>query len=81
MYPPVHDPLRRPAMTEFRDKAQRLVAAMEVPGLEIPTVGVRFFQQDTQIPEAIQAYVPQELTLASCQACKQAGLGDPVLLC
>jgi len=67
-------------MAEFLSLFHRLIAALEVPGLNIPAVGVKFFRQDTPIPPEVQAYAPRELTLTSCQAAKQAGLGDPVLL-
>ena len=48
--------------------------------MEIPAVGVRFFRQGASIPEGVQSYAPSALTLTSCQAVRQAELGDPVLL-
>ena len=67
-------------MSEFLKFFNRLVTALEVPGLEIPAVGVRFFRQDMPIPPSVQSYAPSTLTLTSCQAVRQAELGDPVLL-
>ncbi len=48
--------------------------------MEIPAVGVRFFRQGASIPEGVQSYAPSALTLTSCQAVRQAELGDTVLL-
>ncbi|CAK0763034.1 conserved hypothetical protein [Gammaproteobacteria bacterium] len=67
-------------MSEFISLFNRLMVALEAPGLNIPTTGVKFFHQDTPIPFKVQDYAPSKLTLTSCQAAKQAGLGDPVLL-
>jgi len=67
-------------MTEFSLLFNRLIAALEVPDLNIPTTGVRFFIHGTPIPSIVQSYAPDKLTLTSCQSVKQAGLGDPVFL-
>lgn len=67
-------------MHEFLSLFSRLITAMDVPELTIPTVGIKFFRLDEVIPQEITAFAPHELTLTSCQATKQAGLGDPVLL-
>lgn len=67
-------------MTEFLSLFNRLIAAFEVSGLDIPATGVRFFRRETPIPSEVQIYAPGNLTLTSCQAAKQAGLGDPIWL-
>jgi len=67
-------------MTEFLDSFRRFMNALEAPGNEIPAVGVHFFRHGEELPKEVLAYAPSELTLTSCQATKQAGLGDPVLL-
>jgi len=72
--------INEPIMTEFLTMFNRLINAMAVAELTIPTVGVKFFQHDQVIPVEVQTFAPNKLTLTSCQATKQAGLGDPVLL-
>ncbi len=67
-------------MPGFLGFFNRLLTALEVPGLEIPAVGVRFFREDAPIPPEVRSSAPRDLTLTSCQAVRQAELGDPVLL-
>lgn len=67
-------------MTEFLHFFNRLITALQVPNLNIPATGVRFFPRDESIPNTVAAFAPDKLTLTSCQATKQAGLGDAVLL-
>ena len=59
---------------------KRLIAGMSVPGLKIPLTAVKFYKKGEKIPEEIEAYKTDDLTLTSCQANKQASLGDAVLL-
>lgn len=67
-------------MTAFSILFRRLMTALDLPGLVIPATAVHFFRHGTPIPARIQAYATAELSLTSCQAAKQASLGDPVLL-
>lgn len=59
---------------------QQLIRNMDIDGLKIPTVGVKFFGSDESIPDELTRYKPDGLTLTCCQAVRQAELGDPVLL-
>lgn len=59
---------------------RRLIKGMGVEGLEIPATFVKFYTHDDEIPKEIMDYHTEELTLTSCQANKQASLGDAVLL-
>lgn len=67
-------------MTIIKQLHDRLVAAMNVEGLEIPTACVKFYMQDDTIPDAVMDCHPDGLTLTSCQSARQAGFGDNVLL-
>ena len=58
----------------------RYVKAHNVDGLDIPCTAVKFYKNDESIPEAVQELEPTGLTLTSCQANKQASLGDAVCL-
>ena len=53
---------------------------MGVAGLTLPTAGVKFYPDGDPIPDAVLAYKPSEISLTSCQALRQALLGDAVLL-
>jgi uncharacterized protein (DUF169 family) len=57
-----------------------MVAAMGVKGLSIPLTAVKFFGRDESVPDAVMDHHPAQLTLTSCQATRQAALGDPVCL-
>jgi uncharacterized protein (DUF169 family) len=59
---------------------KRYVAAHSVPGLEIPCTAVKFYQHGEIVPPEVVAMQPKGLTLTSCQATKQASLGDSVCL-
>jgi len=67
-------------MSKLQILYNRLISGMNVPGLKIPLTAVKFFKKGDKIPEAILAYITEDLTLTSCQANKQASLGDAVLL-
>jgi uncharacterized protein (DUF169 family) len=58
----------------------RYLEAHGLSGLEIPCTGVKFYTHDDVIPEAVEDLEPTGLTLTSCQANKQASLGDAVCL-
>jgi uncharacterized protein (DUF169 family) len=67
-------------MTTFKQIYECMITAMEVEGLDIPTTAVKFYQQGEAIPKQVMDNCPTTLTLTSCQATKQASLGDAVLL-
>jgi len=52
---------------------------MGVEDLEIPLTAVKFYKNDDEIPEPIKENQPA-ISLTSCQAAKQASLGDAALL-
>ncbi len=62
--------------TLYRD----MIIAMGVEGLNIPVTAVKFFKNGDTIPDKIMEYHPDDLTVTSCQATKQASLGDAVCL-
>jgi len=59
---------------------ERYLAAHEVAGLEIPITAVKFFTSESEIPQSVRDHAVEGLTLTSCQATKQASLGDAVCL-
>ena len=67
-------------MSELKEKYQSMIENMGVPGLIIPLTAVKFFRGADVIPKEILRYKPDGITLTSCQADKQAALGDPVCL-
>jgi uncharacterized protein (DUF169 family) len=67
-------------MTEPASLYKKIIDSMEVPGLLIPTTCVKFYKKGEQIPKELWEYHTTDLTLTSCQANKQASLGDVVLL-
>lgn len=67
-------------MNELNILYDNLLKHMNIPGLKIPLTAVKFFKTDENIPSVITKYSPKEITFTSCQANKQASLGDAVLL-
>lgn len=67
-------------MTKTQELYDRMITALGVDGLAIPTACVKIYQQGDDIPQAVQDCEPHGLTLTSCQAARQAGFGDSVLL-
>lgn len=67
-------------MTQINDLYDRMINAMGVEDLTIPTAGVKFYKQGDEIPSGVRDYEPQGLTLTSCQSTRQASFGDSVLL-
>ena len=57
-----------------------MIGFMGVDGLSIPLTAVKFYRHDDPVPPQVLQYQPEELTLTSCQANKQASLGDAVCL-
>ena len=67
-------------MTQIRDLYDRMIDAMGVEDLSIPTAAVKFYKQGDEIPAGVRACESRGLTLTSCQSTRQAGFGDSVLL-
>lgn len=67
-------------MITIKQMYDRMIAAMGVKGLEIPTTAVKFYRHDENIPEQVMNNCPARISLTSCQAARQASLGDAVLL-
>ena len=67
-------------MTQINDLYDRMIGAMGVEDLTIPTAGVKFYKQGDEIPSGVRDCEPQGLTLTSCQSTRQAGFGDSILL-
>jgi len=59
---------------------ERYLKAHNVDGLEIPVTGAKFYRHGDDIPGPVRDLEAEGLTLTSCQATKQASLGDAVLL-
>ncbi len=58
----------------------RMVQAMGVEGLTIPTTLVKFYKKGEEIPQEVLEYHTDHITLTSCQTTKQASLGDAICL-
>jgi hypothetical protein len=71
---------RQVIMTIISEWYARYLAAHNVPGLEIPFTAVKFYEHGDVVPPEVRAMEPSGLTLTSCQATKQASLGDSVCL-
>ena len=67
-------------MTQIRSLYDRMITAMGVEELSIPTACVKFYSEGDEIPAGVREYEPSGLTLTSCQSTRQAGFGDSVLL-
>ena len=67
-------------MTKLNTHYQTLIDNMGVTGLEIPLTGVKFYRGNDKLPGELKKYITDGISLTSCQAAKQAALGDPVCL-
>jgi uncharacterized protein (DUF169 family) len=67
-------------MTQVKELYARMIDALGVEDLSVPTACVKFFKQGEEIPAGVLDYEPTGLTLTSCQSMKQATYGDSVLL-
>jgi uncharacterized protein (DUF169 family) len=67
-------------MTQVGDLYERMIDALGVEDLSVPTACVKFYKQGEEIPAGVLEYEPSGLTLTSCQSTRQAGFGDSVLL-
>jgi uncharacterized protein (DUF169 family) len=66
--------------TTVGDWYQRYIDAHEVDGLDIPITAVKLYPNGAEIPQSVRDHAVEGLTLTSCQATKQASLGDAVCL-
>jgi uncharacterized protein (DUF169 family) len=67
-------------MTQVKNLYDRMIDALGVEDLSIPTACVKFYKQEDEVPAGVREFEPQGLTLTSCQSTRQAGFGDSVLL-
>lgn len=67
-------------MSALRSNYSTLIENMGVPGLQIPLTAVKFYRGNDKIPDVVKKYTPENISFTSCQASKQAALGDPVCL-
>ncbi|MCP4723666.1 MAG: DUF169 domain-containing protein [bacterium] len=67
-------------MSAINQLYKRMIAAMGIEGLDIPMTAVKFFRNEDEIPDQVLEYEPESVSVTSCQANKQAYLGDAVLL-
>ena len=67
-------------MSTIKQLYLRMIKAMEVEGLDIPTTAVKFYNNHDDIPDEVYDYKPENISITSCQADRQASLGDAVLL-
>ena len=66
--------------TELMTLYSRMLTSMRLDGMRLHFCAVKFFRHDEEIPEGVMEHLPTGLTLTSCQAVRQASLGDAVLL-
>lgn len=59
---------------------QRMISAFNVDGFEIPTTLVKLYKKNQPVPDEVKKHQPDTITITSCQAHKQASIGDAVCL-
>jgi uncharacterized protein (DUF169 family) len=67
-------------MTQTKEIYDRMIDALGVEDLNIPTACVKIYKEGEDIPAGVRDYEPSGLTLTSCQSARQASFGDSVLL-
>ncbi|OQY12079.1 MAG: hypothetical protein B6I31_03730 [Desulfobacteraceae bacterium 4572_19] len=67
-------------MQVLQDMYERMIKNMGVPDLKIPFTAVKFYKQQEHIPKEVLKYCIKDLTVTSCQADRQASLGDAICL-
>lgn len=67
-------------MSELKQMYESMIENMGVEDLYIPLTAVKFYRGKDPVPKSVLNFQPHGLTLTSCQAQKQAGLGDSVCL-
>jgi uncharacterized protein (DUF169 family) len=67
-------------MPDLQKMYSTMIENMGVPDLDIPMTAVKIYRGNDPVPDSVLKYVPQGITVTSCQAKKQAALGDAVCL-
>jgi uncharacterized protein (DUF169 family) len=67
-------------MQKMNELYDRMIKAMGLTETAIPAAFVKIYSQNDEIPEAVYEYETGEVTLTSCQAARQASIGDAVCL-
>jgi len=67
-------------MQTVKNLYERMIKAMGLEETGLPVTFVKLYKNDSIIPKEIFEYHPDEVSLTSCQATKQASLGDAVCL-
>jgi len=67
-------------MNRLGSLVQRLQQALEVPGLLLPTAGVRVFGAEETVAEELFRFEPDGVAVTSCHALRAAMLDDAVFL-
>ncbi len=67
-------------MTTAKNTYDKIIGAMNVEGLSIPTACIKIYKAGEEIPQEVLDCEPTGLTLTSCQSARQASFGDNVLL-
>lgn len=67
-------------MTVLQELYSRMISAMNVEGLKIPITAVKIYKNTDNIPAEVLETFTNDVSLTSCQAYKQAYLGDSVLI-
>ncbi len=67
-------------MSNFLSFNTQLIESMCVDDLTIPVTGVKIYSHSDTVPDILMNFHPDSISLTSCQANKQASLGDTVLL-
>ena len=67
-------------MTQVGELYSRMIYSLGVETVKISLTAVKIFEDDAAIPQDLFESFPEDITLTCCQACRQASLGDEVLL-
>lgn len=65
---------------KFSEKYRKFQQSFGIGELEIPATLVKFFKNNETIPSGVMNFHPDDITLTSCQATRQASFGDAVCL-
>lgn len=58
----------------------RLITAFGVEGISVSVTAVKFYKMNDDIPKCVLENITENITLTSCQAARQASIGDAVCL-